>query len=105
MNKKLHDGYRSFQYVDPAVTGRVVQQLASGRPPGAQGTVEGLTDREVEVLHLAAKGLTNKATGQTPGISSRTVQGHLANIYGKLCVGIRTEAVTEALKLGWITIE
>lgn len=97
--------YRGESALDPAVTSRVVQQLASGRPPGAQGTVEGLTDRELEVLHLAAKGLTNKAIGQTLGISSRTVQGHLANIYGKLCVGSRTEAVTEALKLGWITIE
>lgn len=97
--------YRGESALDPAVTSRVVQQLASGRPPGSQGTVEGLTDRELEVLHLAAKGLTNKAIGQTLGISSRTVQGHLANIYGKLCVGSRTEAVTEALKLGWITIE
>ena len=36
------------------------------------------------------------------GISDRTVQGHLANIYGKLGVASRTEAVTEALKRGWI---
>jgi DNA-binding NarL/FixJ family response regulator len=97
--------YRGELALDPAVTSRVVQQRASGRPPGAHGTVEGLTDREVEVLNLAAKGLTNKAIGQTLGISSRTVQGHLANVYGKLCVGSRTEAVTEALRQGWITIE
>ena len=64
-----------------------------------------LTEREVEVLRLAARGLTNKAIGQELGISGRTVQGHLANIYGKMHVGSRTEAVTEALKQGWITIE
>jgi DNA-binding NarL/FixJ family response regulator len=87
------------------VTQKVVEQLTSGRPLGAQTTVEALTNREVEVLRLAAKGLTNKAIGQELGISDRTVQGHLANTYGKLNVGSRTEAVTEALKQGWITIE
>jgi DNA-binding NarL/FixJ family response regulator len=56
-------------------------------------------------LRLAAKGLTNKAIGRTLGISDRTVQGHLANIYGKLGVGSRTEAVTEALRRGWIVVE
>jgi DNA-binding NarL/FixJ family response regulator len=64
-----------------------------------------LTEREIEVLRLAARGLTNKAIGQSLGISDRTVQGHLANIYGKLNAGSRTEAVTEALRQGWIAIE
>ena len=97
--------HRGESALDPAVMQKVVQQLASGRPLGARASVEALTQREVEVLRLAAKGLTNKAIGQTLGISDRTVQGHLANIYGKLNASSRTEAVTEALKLGWITIE
>ena len=97
--------HRGESVLDPAVTKKVVQQLASGRPLGAQASVEALTQREIQVLRLAAKGLTNKAIGQTLGISDRTVQGHLANIYGKLNVSSRTEAVTEALKSGWITIE
>jgi DNA-binding NarL/FixJ family response regulator len=97
--------HRGESALDPAVAQKVVQQLTSGRPLGAQQTVEALTDREVEVLRLVAQGLTNKAAGQALGISDRTVQGHLANIYGKLHVSSRTEAVTEALKQGWITIE
>ena len=97
--------YRGESALDPAVAKRVVQQLTLGRPPGAQATVEALTEREVQVLRLAAKGLTNKAIGQSLGISDRTVQGHLANIYGKLGAGSRTEAVTEALKQGWIVLE
>jgi DNA-binding NarL/FixJ family response regulator len=97
--------YRGESALDPAVAQRVVQQLTTGRPLGAEATVEALTEREVEVLRLAAKGLTNKAIGQALGISDRTVQGHLANTYGKLSVGSRTEAVTEALKMGWIVIE
>jgi DNA-binding NarL/FixJ family response regulator len=97
--------YRGESALDPAVTRKVVQQLTRGRPLGAQAMVEALTEREIEVLHLVAKGLTNKAIGQALGISDRTVQGHLANIYGKLGVSSRTEAVTEGLRQGWITIE
>jgi DNA-binding NarL/FixJ family response regulator len=97
--------YRGESALDPAVMQRVVQQLTTGRPPGAQTAAEALTERELDVLRLAARGLTNKAIGRDLGISDRTVQGHLANIYGKLGAGSRTEAVTEALKQGWITIE
>jgi DNA-binding NarL/FixJ family response regulator len=91
--------------LDPSVTRRMVQQLASGRPAGAPGVMEALTERELEVLRLAARGLTNKAIGLALGISDRTVQGHLANLYAKMHVGSRTEAVTEALRQGWIVIE
>ncbi|MGD9148473.1 MAG: response regulator transcription factor [Anaerolineae bacterium] len=91
--------------LDPAVTQKMVQQLATGRPLGAQASAEPLTGREVEVLRLVAKGLTNKAIGRALDISDRTVQGHLANIYGKLNASSRTEAVTKALQQGWLTIE
>jgi DNA-binding NarL/FixJ family response regulator len=97
--------HRGESALDPAVAQKVVQQLTSGRPLGARASVEVLTEREIQVLRLTAKGLTNKAIGQTLGISDRTVQGHLANIYGKLEVSSRTEAVTEALRQGWITVE
>ena len=60
-----------------------------------------LTERELEVLRLAARGLTNKAIGFDLAISDRTVQGHLANIYEKLGVSGRTEAVMKAADLGW----
>jgi len=100
--RAVHQGESAL---DPTVAQKVIRQLTSGRPPGAQENVETLTEREVEVLRLVAQGLTNKAAGQALGISARTVQGHLANIYGKLHASSRTEAVTEALKQGWITIE
>lgn len=67
--------------------------------------VEGLTDREIDVLKQAVNGLTNKQIGQHLFISDRTVQGHLQNIYQKLGVNSRTEAVSTALKYGFITQE
>lgn len=87
--------------LSPEIAHKVVQQLASGGPAEQ---AEVLTPREVQVLQLAARGLTNKAIGQQLGISPRTVQGHLANVYGKLGVASRTEAVTEGLRQGWIVI-
>jgi LuxR family maltose regulon positive regulatory protein len=65
--------------------------------------VEDLTDRELEVLSLAAKGFTNKAIGVQLGISDRTVQGHLAHIFDKFQASSRTEAVMRAVSLGWIS--
>jgi DNA-binding NarL/FixJ family response regulator len=96
---------RGESALDPTVTAKVMSQLAGGKPPGAQAVVEGLTERELDVLRLAAKGHTNRAIGHELGISDRTVQGHLANIFGKLGVSTRTEAVLLAVKQGWITLD
>jgi DNA-binding NarL/FixJ family response regulator len=63
-----------------------------------------LTDREIEVLAQAAHVLTNKEIGQTLFVSDRTIQGHLQNIYQKLHVTTRTEAVTKALNMRLITV-
>jgi DNA-binding NarL/FixJ family response regulator len=91
--------------MDPTVTAKVMAQLSSGKPLGAQAAVEGLTRREIDVLRLAAKGHTNRAIGLELGISDRTVQGHLANTFGKLGVTTRTEAVLLAMKQGWLTLD
>lgn len=94
--------------LSPQVATQVVHQVA--RVPSAPEDeaplfIEPLTERELMVLRLAAQGKTNREIGQALSISHRTVQGHLADIYDKLHVNSRTEAVTEALKLGWMTIE
>ena len=100
--RKVHRGESALS---PEVTEKVVRQIQKGGPATAAGQVESLTVREIDVLRLTAQGLTNRAIGRSLGISDRTVQGHLANIYGKLAVASRTEAVTEALKRGWIVLE
>lgn len=97
--------YQGESALSPEIASLVIRQAVSGGPRGAVDQVESLTDRELDTLRLAARGLTNRAIGHKLGISHRTVQGHLANIYGKLGVSSRTEAVTEALRRGWIVIE
>ena len=97
--------HRGESALSPEIASKVVRQAITGRPERAAEQIETLTERELEVLRLAARGLTNRAIGHQLGISHRTVQGHLQSTYGKLAVGSRTEAVTEALRRGWIVIE
>jgi DNA-binding NarL/FixJ family response regulator len=95
--RDVHEGKSAL---DPAITRKLMSSLfkSSERAP-----VETLTDRELDVLRLAARGFTNKAIGVQLGISDRTVQGHLAHIFGKMQAASRTEAVMRAVSLGWIS--
>jgi LuxR family maltose regulon positive regulatory protein len=70
------------------------------RLPVVQPLVEPLSERELEVLHLLAEGLSNKEIGQRLFIALPTVKSHTRNIYGKLAVHSRREAVAQALALG-----
>jgi NarL family two-component system response regulator LiaR len=92
--------------LDPAIAHLLVERLGetqSKQPPGA--LYENLTVREHEVLARLAAGLSNRRIGQGLGISERTVQAHLTSIFGKMQVTSRTQAVTEAVKRGWITLD
>jgi DNA-binding NarL/FixJ family response regulator len=92
--------------LDPTVTRKVVEHMASGSPYArAEGMVERPSEREMDVLRLVARGFSNRAIGRELGISDRTVQGHLANLFGKLGVATRTEAALLAVKMGWINLD
>jgi DNA-binding NarL/FixJ family response regulator len=96
----VRDVHAGKSVLDPAVTGALMAQMFSKQE---SQLVKDLTDREMEVLQLAARGYTNKAIGVQLGISDRTVQGHLAHIFDKLQASSRTEAVMRAVSLGWIS--
>jgi DNA-binding NarL/FixJ family response regulator len=96
----VHDGGSAL---DPCVANQVVESLT--RPPApASPEAERLTARELEVLRLAAQGLTNRAIGHELKISERTVHSHLINIFEKLNVSTRTEAALKAVRLGWLSL-
>ncbi|MGB9868270.1 MAG: response regulator [Bacillota bacterium] len=98
---------RGESVLDPAVTTRVVKRAlgASRTSCGFEASLRNpLTQRELEVLKLAACGLSNKEIGAKLGISARTVQVHLYRMFAKLNVASRTEAVVTAAKKGWIDI-
>jgi len=73
--------------------------------PTMEADAEHLSDREIDVIRLAAKGLTNKEIADNLHLSYRTIEGHLRDIFNKLGVGSRTEAVLYGLKKGWFTLE
>jgi len=59
----------------------------------------------MEILRLAARGISNKDIAEKIFLSPRTVQVHLGNIFSKLGVASRTEAVLFGLKRGWLNLE
>jgi len=93
--------------LSPSVAGKVVSQFTSGKTlPDVLSNIKqdygGLTEREMDILRLVGDGLTNKEIGRKLFISDRTVQAHLSNIFSKLNVNSRTEAVMHAVRHGWI---
>jgi DNA-binding NarL/FixJ family response regulator len=104
--RQVHAGQSPL---DPAVAHKVVRQLADGRPRlRRERTTEGpdrLTDRELEVLEVIAQGkASNREIAEALVISERTVQTHLSNIFSKMKVNSRTEAVLAALRKGWVSL-
>ena len=82
--------------------------IASAHKPhrpstASQPLVEPLTNRELDALELLAQRLSNKEIAEKLFISTTTVKGHLQNIYGKLNVSKRREAVEKAEALGILT--
>ena len=64
-----------------------------------------LTNREIQVLHLVARGMRNKEIAGELNISDETVQGHVKNILSKLAVHDRTEAVAVAIRRGIVHLD
>jgi len=90
----------------PSVARKVLDHFVpSLAKPDKQTPLETLTEREVDVLRLVTKGLSNKEIGDELILSVRTIQGHLRSIFSKLHVGSRTEAVYQALKEGWVSLD
>lgn len=87
--------------LQPEVTSVVMGSVQAPKKPA----VEALSERELEVVREVAKDLGNKQIASRLGISERTVQQHLSNIFGKLAVSSRTGAALKALQEGWITLE
>lgn len=90
----------------PSVASKVFKRLTgAGAAGAAKAGTDALTDREFTVLKMAANGLSNKMIAAALELSDRTVQVHLSNIFSKLGVASRTEAVITALRRGLISLE
>jgi DNA-binding NarL/FixJ family response regulator len=93
---------RGESMIQPIVASRVLDKLAelSNKNTGA----ESLSEREIDVLRLMAKGDSNSNIAENLSITQSTVKTHITSIFQKLNVTTRTEAVTTALKRGIIQL-
>ena len=99
--------YAGESVLQPSTTRRVIDYLTlkSNRTEDIAPVVNPLTTREMEILILAAKGVGNKDIADSLTLSIRTIQSHLSNIFKKLAVASRTEAILYGLKRGWFAME
>jgi DNA-binding NarL/FixJ family response regulator len=100
--RSVHKGHSVF---GAGASGKITARLSETAGKTVDETRQRLHGRELEVLRLAAGGLTNKAIAARLVISDRTVQAHFHNILRKLGAASRTEAVLRALREGWITFD
>jgi DNA-binding NarL/FixJ family response regulator len=92
--------------LDAAVTQKLLQRVVGQAKEIGEGQAGGqLTPREIETLRLAARGMSNKAIADELFLSLRTVKAHLTNIFNKIGVGCRTEAIIKGLREGYITLD
>lgn len=92
--------------LSPSIAPRLIKHAARCfvKPVHLESS-EKLSVRELEVLRLASQGMTNKDIALELNLSLRTVKGYLADIFSKLRVGSRTEAVITALQAGILTLD
>lgn len=90
----------------PAIARKVINRFAQPADKRTEErALDQLTERELEVVRLAAKGMTNREIARELVLSVRTVQAHLSHIFNKIGVSSRTEVVLHALRKGWLTLE
>ena len=89
---------RGESWLSPAVARQVVHRAVGEATSPPEPPPLPLTPREVQVLRLLAQGLDNEAIAQRLVVTKRTVQNHVSNIYGKLGVASRTEAMLYAIR-------
>ena len=100
--RNVHQGEHT---IHPIIAQKLMRELQ--RPPQSDlpPTEEPLTEREVEVLRLIARGLSNQQIAETLVISERTARTHVGNILSKLHLANRTQAALYALREGLATLE
>jgi len=101
--KAIHNGE---PVLDPLIAKKVMNYFKfQNKIPSVKEDSEHLSNRELDIIKLAAKGFTNKEIADKLHLSYRTIEGHMRDVFNKLGVGSRTEAVLFGLRKGWFTLE
>ncbi|MBX3052176.1 MAG: response regulator transcription factor [Caldilineaceae bacterium] len=103
--RAIRQVYRGEPSLHPSIARKVLQELS--RPPATPPAAgpDPLTERELEVLQLVAKGLTNQQMAQQLTVAEVTIRTHVSNILSKLHLANRVQATLYALRAGLTTLE
>jgi len=105
LRRAVEAAHRGEVMLCPIIAKKVLEHFGSDPKPQQPGLpYEQLTQRELEVLQLAADGLSNKEIAEKLVISERTAKNHIANIFSKLHVNDRTQAILYALRKGLVAM-
>jgi DNA-binding NarL/FixJ family response regulator len=105
LRRAVEAAHRGEVMLCPIIAEKVLEQFGSDAKPRQPGMpYEQLTERELQVLQLAADGLSNKKIADRLVISEKTVKNHIANIFSKLHVNDRTQAILYALRKGLVAM-
>ncbi len=96
--RAIHSVARGEASLHPSIARKLLQELS--QPPALPPAAEPLTEREVAVLRLVARGLSNQEIAEQLSVSEPTVRAHVSNILGKLHLANRTQAALYALRTG-----
>ena len=106
LTRAIRAVHKGEPVLDPVIARKVLNRLRfPDKLPRAARSSERLSDRELDVIKLAARGMNNQDIADELHLSRRTVEGNLRTIFNKLGVGSRTEAVIQAIGRGWVTLE
>jgi NarL family two-component system response regulator LiaR len=97
--------YEGESVLSPTIAKKVFGRMQLEAKRAVKERKEVLSERELEVVKLAAEGLANREIAKELFVGGRTIQTHWRNIFNKLGVSSRTEALMACLKKGWITLK
>jgi two-component system, NarL family, response regulator LiaR len=101
----IHQAHRGETVLHPTIARMVLQELNRPKSPREAATAEPLSERELEVLWLVARGMSNREIADRLVVSDATVRSHVSAILRKLQLASRTQAALYALREGLATLD
>ena len=105
LSRAIHTVYAGDTIIAPDLAQKMLTTFEGGRPGGSAHLAPPLTERELEVIKALAQGMSDRQIAHSLGISEKTVRNHTSNIYRKLHIFDRTQAVIYAVREGLIDVE
>jgi DNA-binding NarL/FixJ family response regulator len=105
LSRAIHTVHAGDTIIAPDLAQKMLMTFEHGRPEGSAQLAPPLTERELEVIRALAQGMSDRQIASSLGISEKTVRNHTSNIYRKLHIFDRTQAVIYAVREGIIDVE